>query len=835
MPKQKSKPAPKPDPKPLLSLGTLPPRWQWLTDNRFLVSLGLYIILLYLFRENVFNGMGPRVTPDRAASMSLKLIATQWLSNGIFPFWNPYFYCGMPMFESFQSSWLFYPFHWIFEGLFRHPDYPGFYNGGLGNILLFGAPPHVRTVTLHYLLGAIGTAFLVRHLGGKGWAMFAAGLLFLLSPQLVVLGDVGHGSKLYAMCWIPWVLLALDRAFEWPNTGRIATLAAAFAMIMTTQHIQVAYYAYMLAGLWWIVRQGINVYDRNFKQIPRDTGVFAIGGFVGVLATSLIYLNTLTYSQDTIRGAEGVTWEYATNWSFHPKESLSMFIPDFFGFGGQTYWGYLPFTDMPMYWGIPALVLAVIALITVKSWKVRTLFAAGFLAWIASFGKFSPILYKPFYDFLPFFNKFRVPMMIHIIVLLGAIVLAGIGLQKILDIRKEDDKTWKKWSKILNILFIISGALLVLVFLLKGTISLNVADWVTEIKPAIASASGMLAERAADSVVRSMLLIFITIIVLRLSIVKNVPVVLPGLIISVLILVDLTPLAERLIHSAPVSTIGRYFRGDDATKFLKDAPRGRLLPIDTHRPTNTWATFGLELQGGYTGSKPAYYGYLQEKNALTYGNILAVTDVKYVHSTKPVQGLQPLYQGKSGFVYSNPEVLPRAYLRSSWETIPDMKTALDRLMSQGFNPKTDLILDRDPATDLVKTDSSPGTVSIESWNPNEVVLKADCKFPAVLVLGDSYTSSGWKATVNGEKTEIVRANGIFRAIAIPKGKSEITFTYRPAHWTLSLIITLAAWLFIIVLWLIEIMASRRLIAEGSKNKNVINLETPKASGIHDNK
>ena len=42
----------------------------------------------------------------------------------------------------------------------------------------------------------------------------------------------------------------------------------------------------------------------------------------------------------------------ATNWSMHPKELLTYLMPNFFGFGGSTYTGFMPFTDFPNYVGL---------------------------------------------------------------------------------------------------------------------------------------------------------------------------------------------------------------------------------------------------------------------------------------------------------------------------------------------------------------------------------------------------------------------------------------------------------------------------------------------------
>ncbi|MBD3165314.1 hypothetical protein GF324_01830, partial [bacterium] len=421
-----------------------PPLWEKvpaLKDSRWIIPVLLYLTVLAVWSDVVFRDAVLSVGGDRIAGVSFRRIVAYWLGKGVFPFWNPYLYGGVAMFESFQSSWLLYPGVMLFEGPFADAANPGFFSGGLAWLLFFNS--NVDFILIHHLLGAVGVFLLARHFGMNAWIQYLVALAWLLSPQLVVLGDVGHGSKLYAMNWLPWALLTADRAMERITAGRLAAAGAVFAMMMASQHIQVAYYGYMLTGLWWAVRLVRNIQAKQASKSLREFGAFAFAGVMGLLATGVIYFNTLSYSQDTIRGG-GLGWEYATNWSYHPLESISMFVPDFFGFGGRTYWGYLPFTDMPLYWGVPIAVLALAALLLVRTWKVWGLFVAGLLAWITSWGSFAPILYRPFYEFLPYFDKFRVPMMIHVLVLLAAVLLAGMGLQRLLEIRAQADEALRR-------------------------------------------------------------------------------------------------------------------------------------------------------------------------------------------------------------------------------------------------------------------------------------------------------------------------------------------------------------------------------------------------------
>ena len=70
-----------------------------------------------------------------------------------------------------------------------------------------------------------------------------------------------------------------------------------------------------------------------------------------------------------------------------------------------------------------------------------------------------------------------------------------------------------------------------------------------------------------------------------------------------------------------------------------------------------------------------------------------------------------------------------------------------------------------------------------------MIIRAAAPKPAWLVLTDTYYP-GWRAYVNGSQAEVVPANYAFRAVRIPKGGSEVVFTYEPASYRLGVFIGL---------------------------------------------
>ena len=82
--------------------------------------------------------------------------------------------------------------------------------------------------------------------------------------------------------------------------------------------------------------------------------------------------------------------------------------------------------------------------------------------------------------------------------------------------------------------------------------------------------------------------------------------------------------------------------------------------------------------------------------------------------------------------------------------------------------------------------------------PEEVVGEVGCDSAGLLVLTDA-AYPGWKADVDGRPAPILRADGCFRAVAVPAGSHRVTFRYRPLAFYVGCGISAAALLSLILL------------------------------------
>lgn len=71
-----------------------------------------------------------------------------------------------------------------------------------------------------------------------------------------------------------------------------------------------------------------------------------------------------------------------------------------------------------------------------------------------------------------------------------------------------------------------------------------------------------------------------------------------------------------------------------------------------------------------------------------------------------------------------------------------------------------------------------GTVKLTAYGADEAKYEVDSKQGGLVVFSEVYYP-GWKAMVDGQETEVGRANYVLRAINVPAGKHEVVFTFRP--------------------------------------------------------
>ncbi len=133
-------------------------------------------------------------------------------------------------------------------------------------------------------------------------------------------------------------------------------------------------------------------------------------------------------------------------------------------------------------------------------------------------------------------------------------------------------------------------------------------------------------------------------------------------------------------------------------------------------------------------------------------------------------------------VYENPWALPRTLLVRRGVVLDEQ-----RILASGrwpaLDPATSVILDRKPhewnrwATRIDGSIDEP-ELEVELYGTTRVRIRAATPLRAFLVLNDLWYP-GWEVEVDGRPAELLRANLLFRAVALPPGRHEVEFRFAP--------------------------------------------------------
>jgi hypothetical protein len=146
-------------------------------------------------------------------------------------------------------------------------------------------------------------------------------------------------------------------------------------------------------------------------------------------------------------------------------------------------------------------------------------------------------------------------------------------------------------------------------------------------------------------------------------------------------------------------------------------------------------------------------------------------------------------QGEGGIVaWENEDALPRAFVIRSYR-LAARDTALDHVARGDVDFRRVVLLDRAPGFSPDPETGAAQPARIVEDAPERVVVEAEAAADSLLVLTDGHYP-GWEARIDGKPAEILLANGLHRAVALPEGRHRIVFEYRPRSFRLGAALSL---------------------------------------------
>lgn len=712
--------------------------------------------------------------------------------SGETPLWYPHVFGGMP----FQASGSYHHLQYSFESLVNAvlPD------GLIGAL-------HGRFF-FHLLLGAVSMFFLARALSLSRPASFVAAAAFVFSTHMMA---TEHANRFICFMHVPLVFLAVYRVFDRGGVFDMVLLGGAFGSQLCSFHPQIAFYTAMLIGLYAVYAVINDLRDRKPASVVSKKSALFTGGIVlAVAVAAVLVLPLQEYAQYSARnlsvGGSNINVPFATSWSFPPVEILTFIVPSFAGFGGQFYWGEMPFTDFPNYLGIVVVVLAVSGVLLRPSRMTVFLVLAAALTLLISFGRHLPPVSYVMLHFVPFFAKFRAPVMILVIVQFAIALLAGYGVHALVERMRAGKDSLGTYARRLCT---IAGGVLLLVLVLT-VFEAAFQSFMTGIYEQADAAHG-----ARNAIVNNvdyharlnamrfdLLMTDLWIMALFLCAAggllyatrRTSPALFAAGVIA-LLSIDLLLVASRVVNPEDdPARIEAYYaaRENEVVKALEDdTGLYRILPLSEFS-SNEYGYFGISSIGGYHPAKLGIYQELMDQVGFSSFPVLNMMNTRYLISRQPLidSGLSPVVESEGGYLYRNDAALPRAFLVDSVRVIAGKDALFEALKDPGFSPGEYAILEKPVGAQFGPLDDS--SVEITLHTPHRIEVAVEAAAPCLLVLSEVFYPAGWRAEIDGDPAEIYKTNYVLRSVIVPEGRHEVVMTFDPSSFTTGLLVSRAA-------------------------------------------
>jgi hypothetical protein len=802
---------------------------------RDLLCVGiLYLLTLLVFREIIFSNMAFSSQTDTIAALSYSHAGTTLQkAEQTDVIWMPFFFSGMPTFGSL--AYIPHDLNYLQTALVSLLNY----------LYLKGT---WTWFCVFYFLGGVFMFLLTRHLGFQRPVAMLSAVIFMLNPYMIGLAGEGHGSKLMALVYIPLVFLLTDLLYRRRDLLSFGLLAAALGTFFLTNHLQIVYYGFMLVGLYLVYLIAADV-KAGVWPIARSAAMLTGAVVIGICISSYIYLSVYEYAPYSIRGSGGpatsggLSWDYATNWSWHPAELLTLLIPGFFGMQATYYWGYMiPWTNSSVYIGLIPIFFAALALIYRRNAMTIFLALVTLFFILVALGRNLSFLYSILFTVLPFFNKFRAPAMIlHLLPFLLAL-LSAYGFTFLLESDRLKDETRGKLAQTFFYIAGALGAIALLALVLKSSLfdSLSASLFFRDGELAQARQQyGQQANRAMLQIKQARFDIFWKDLVkfgflgalvagaIWAQLRGKVRVGTFATLVVALAIIDLWIVSNKYISPEPATNIDQEFRQDATVSYLKSQDGlFRVFPVGQLFMDNSFASHELQSIGGYSPAKLKLYqtmldSCLEKSSNPDFPwnqNVLNMLNTQYLivpgrlPESKYVE-LSFVDPARRMVVYRNASALPRAWYVREVRTANSDGQVFAALNSPAFNPgNTAVLLQTLPI--VITPQDSGHQPQITDYKSRRISLKTNTNGSALLVLSEVYYPAGWKAFVDGQETEIYRTNYVLRSIVVPAGAHEVTFSYDPPLYRIGWIMSNSAWgvaglCLLFSLW--KLPAVRRLI------------------------
>ena len=782
---------------------------------------------LVFFWEVVFGGEMLLLRDTFFDEYPWRAFAREAIRGGTLPLWNPYSQCGKP-FLALPKAAVFYPLNAVF----------------------YLGPSAVAGMKVFYPLHVF-LAGVFAYLLGREWKLgrlgsIAMGVVWAFNG--FILTRLEFQSSLATLALYPLVFLLSHRMLARPSVLRGAGLAAALSAQFLAGNtpdfylgcLGVGLYAVFFALLW--EEEGV---DRKRLALRVAYLIPAVAGCVLLSAAQL--LPTYEFMRHSAKVGGETAWEEMA--SIHPIHYASLLVPGLFGRPGyENYWGRTIFEH-----SVGSIYVSVLGLMLVsasflawrKGYEQGERRLAGFLWFLLVFSMaLSAGLYTPLYGLarrvIPFYGMFRWPAKALLLWVFAAAGLAGIGGKKL----AED---WGEGGRRTG--FILFGVWACVWVLMAAGWAWGKMDgegarrfffdhFYQPLYPEVIGDAGRAVSEASSAYAGAVLVVAVSVVVLGLGLWKKKSAVLT-------VAVPLVMFADLFLNNAGLNpAVPQEVYEYEAARVKELREKEGVFRVYGAASNAVQVMLGKEDVGLFkwgaeflAGESSLPYGVFKVHGGGTLGinemdvlrelvgspmvrpevkeRVLDVMNVEYVVESK-AHPREVVLGGASRELRlrERGSALPRAHVVPRAEVIGDWGGVLARLVDESFEPREAVIIEKPPPGKMWVGEEKgelEWLVGEISYGLNALEVDVVLSERGFLVVSDAYFP-GWEAKANGERVEIYRADGAFRAIPLEAGEYRVEMRYEPMSFRLGLAISVVSAVALLAI-VVTLMAVRRKEAE----------------------
>jgi len=781
--------------------------------NKFLLFLLPILALLvanYIYFQPVLSGKVLKQDDIMMGYAKGKEIRDYRENKGEEALWTNSMFSGMP---AFQIS----------------TQYPGNILGYIQNALIFigGSSSSIYIVFLLML----GMYLLLVALKVDPWLATLGAFAFGFSAFFIISFGAGHNAKVRAAAYIAPTLMGVLLTLKGRYLTGFALTALFVGLSVYANHLQITYYEAILILVILLVEAFFAFKEKTIAQFMKSAGILLAAAIVGIGPNIGNLWSTYSYTSETMRGGSselaskaeskgGLDFDYAMGWSYSAAENFNLIVPMYTGGGmsedyssTETYQQFFPlikqsfqrdgysatqagesaerFIGSLFYWGEESLVnggyylgasiffLFILGLLAMerkmKVWIIAALAISVFMGMGRHFETFNRLLF----DYLPIYNKFRVPSMSLVVVFVVIPFGAIYGLNEWLKKSNADKK-----RLLLNAVMGVGG-LYILLFLGSGLLSFDgMRD--AQLGQQGLDVDQLLADRKSlqrNSIGRSLVFSAAIAAFLWFFITDklNKKLLIPSL--AFILMADLWMFDKQHLNSDSFMT-EREFKNQYAPtaadqQILQDpAIHYRVMNTTAGLTSDSYTSYHHKSIGGYHGAKLIRYQDLIE-NQLSKNNpkVYDMLNTKYYIIQREGNGPQAM---------PNPTALGNAWFVSSIKQVATADEEMAALDKEVFQPENEAIVDQRYSTYLegLGNNSTGSTIRLKEYDPKRMVYTSENTSGQDLlaVFSEIYYEgykNDWKVFIDGKEVEMIRVNYLLRGLRVPSGSTEIVFSFEP--------------------------------------------------------